>query len=396
MKTAEIEAAVQSYLSKMTPEQLAKSNAYFEGGYWIQLWSFLLGLLLAWILLRSGFSAKIRDRVEGWTKSRFLKDCLYIAGYVILTSIVTFPFSVYTDFFREHQYALSNQTFGAWFLDYLKSGGIGLILATFFLAAIYKLVRRFEKTWWIWASAAAFVFCCFVIMIVPVFISPLFNTYKPLSPGPIRDSVLAMAHSNGIPADEVWEFDASRQSNRVSANVSGIFGTTRISLNDNLLKRCSEAEIRAVMGHEIGHYVMNHGLKSMMMISLLWMFGFGLIYRSLGLLIRKNGVRWRVSNPGDIAGLPLFVAIFSVFMFLATPIFNTIIRTHEIEADMFGLNLAGEPDGESEVALKLSEYRKMTPSKFEEFIFFDHPSGENRIRASMTWKAYAKGAAGFR
>ena len=373
----------------MTPDQMAKSNAYFEGGYWIQLWSLVLGLLLSWVLLKSGASARIRDLVKRWSRFDFLTDCFYIAIYLVLTTVILLPFSIYTDYFREHAYGLSNLNFRDWTVEFLKGGGVGLVLITIFLAVIFSLIRRFKKSWWIWASVATSVFFMIVIVIAPVFISPMFNTYKPLAAGPIRDSVLAMAHSNGIPADEVWQFDASKQSNRVSANVSGMFGTMRISLNDNLLKRCNEAEIRAVMGHEMGHYVMNHGFKSLVMISLVWLVGFGFVYFVMESMLVRVGSGWGIRSAGDIAALPLLVAIFSVFSTLSMPVLNTIVRTQEAEADMFGLNLAREPDGESEVAVKLGEYRKMSPSPVEEFIFFDHPSGENRIRVAQTWKYFS-------
>jgi STE24 endopeptidase len=136
---------------------------------------------------------------------------------------------------------------------------------------------------------------------------------------------------------------------------------------------------------------MNHGLKTLIMVSMVWMAGFGFLYGAFGYVLEKLGRSWKVTGVGDVAGLPLFIALFSVFMFFATPIFNTIVRVQESEADMFGLNLSREPDGMAEVALKLSEYRKMSPGPIEEFIFYDHPSGERRIRAAMTWKAYAEG-----
>jgi STE24 endopeptidase len=68
------------------------------------------------------------------------------------------------------------------------------------------------------------------------------------------------------------------------------------------------------------------------------------------------------------------------------PVLNTETRTHEKEADMFGLNAARQPDGFAQAAIHLSEYRKMRPGKWEERIFFDHPSGYDRIHSAMVWK----------
>jgi STE24 endopeptidase len=196
-----------------------------------------------------------------------------------------------------------------------------------------------------------------------------------------------MARANGIPTDNVYYFDASKQSKRVSANVSGMFGTIRISLNDNLLNRTTPAEIRAVMAHEMGHYVLNHGFKHTVSFTLILLGGLLFIKYTWDWAAARFGARFGVRGISDPAGLPLLVALFSVYIFIATPVYKSVIRTAETEADLFGLNAAREPDGFAEAIFKLSEYRKLQPGPVEEFIFFDHPSGYNRIFASMRWKA---------
>jgi STE24 endopeptidase len=226
-----------------------------------------------------------------------------------------------------------------------------------------------------------------LFMIAPVFIAPLFNTYKPVPDGPVRDQILSLARANGVPADDVYYFDASKQTKRVSANVSGLFGTTRISLNDNLLNGSSPAQIRAVMAHEMGHYVLNHGPKDVVAFSLLLLGGLLFMRFGWDRAAPRFAGRFGVRGIADPAGLPLLAALFSVYTFLATPVINTIIRTAEVEADIFGLNASREPDGMAEVMLKLSEYRKLEPGPIEEFVFFDHPSGYRRILMAMRWKA---------
>jgi len=188
-----------------------------------------------------------------------------------------------------------------------------------------------------------------------------------------------------VPIDNVYEFDASQQTTRVSANVSGIFGTAAVRLNDNLL-RTSLPEIRAVMGHELGHYVMNHIYKGLCEIALLTLAGFIFAKWAMDALLRRHGAAWGLTGVSDVAGYPLLLAVFSAWMFVTTPISNTMVRTQEIEADRFGLNLAREPHGEAEVDLKLTEYRKPDPGPIEEFVFFDHPSTRHRIHDAMQWR----------
>jgi STE24 endopeptidase len=198
-----------------------------------------------------------------------------------------------------------------------------------------------------------------------------------------------MARANGIPADNVYVFDASKQSKRISANVSGMFGTVRISLNDNLMNRATPEEIRAVLGHEMGHYVLNHVYKGVLYFAVIIVVGFAVARWAFDRLAARGGERWGIRGVADVAGLPLLAVIFSAYLFVLTPVLNTMVRSAEAEADMFGLNAAREPDGFAQAAVDLSEYRKMHPGPIEEFIFFDHPSGWNRIHRAMVWKGEA-------
>ncbi|HET7923036.1 MAG TPA: M48 family metallopeptidase [Gammaproteobacteria bacterium] len=380
------EAAAAAYMAKLSPEAKAKSDAYFEGGYWLILWSFLYGIGVAWLLLGTRLSARMRDLAERMTRFKTLQAAIYSVQYIILTAILSFPWSLYQDFFREHQYGLSNQSFGQWMGDEFKGLLVGLILGTIALTIVYAVIRKTPRNWWLWGAVVLIVFGIFSATIAPVYISPLFNTYKPLPDSTLKSQILSMARANGIPAENVYVFDASKQSKRISANVSGMFGTTRISLNDNLMNRSTPAEIKAVMGHEMGHYVLNHVYKGIAFFGIIIIIGFALVQWAFGRVQARYGERWGVRGVADVAGLPLLIALFSVYMFLMTPVNNTLTRSAEAEADMFGLNAAREPDGFAQAALQLSEYRKMHPGPIEEFVFFDHPSGWNRIHRAMLWK----------
>jgi STE24 endopeptidase len=299
--------------------------------------------------------------------------------------VLTLPLTVYQGFVREHQYDMATQTLGPWFVDQLTMLGAQTVAFALALAVLYAVIRRARERWWIWGTVAAMGLMVFAVMIGPVWIDPLVNTYKPVSDPVVKNAVLAMAHADEVPVDNVFEFDASRQTTRVSANVSGILGTASVRLNDNLL-RTSLPEIRAVMGHELGHFVMNHIYKSLTEMSLLVLAGFVFSKWAMDAMLRRHGAAWRLQGVGDVASFPLFIAVFSVWMLVTTPISNTMVRTQEIEADRFGLNLSREPHGEAEVDLKLTEYRKPDPGPIEEFVFFDHPSTRNRIHDAMQWR----------
>jgi STE24 endopeptidase len=253
--------------------------------------------------------------------------------------------------------------------------------------ALYGVLRRSPRNWWIWGAAVSLVFLIVGVALGPLYIEPIFNNYTELKDPRFQEPILSLARANGIPAEHVYVMDASRQTKRISANVAGMFGTTRIALNDNLLKRTSLAGIKAVMGHEMGHYVLNHVYKTIFYFGVVLVLGFAFLRWGFGRAVARWGGRWGIRGVDDPAGLPLLSVLLTVFFFVLTPLNNTYIRTAEAEADIFGLNAARQPDGFAEVSLLLSEYRKLSPGPVEEWIFFDHPSGRNRIRMAMKWKA---------
>jgi STE24 endopeptidase len=380
-------AATEAYVAKLTPDQIAMSDAYFEGGYWLQLWSFILSAALSLILLTSGLSARMQGIAERAVRFRWAQTLLFGAQYFLFTTILAFPLTLYEGFFREHKYGLSNQTLGAWLGDQGKEIAVGAVLGAVGIMILYAILRRVKQAWWIWASVASVALLFVISALAPVYIAPLFNEYHTLDDPTIRDPILSLARANQIPAEQVYVFDASKQSKRVSANVSGALGTMRISLNDNLLNRCSLASVRAVMAHEMGHYVMHHVYKGLLEMGLVVTVGFAICAWAFDRIVARRGEAWGVRSIADPAGLPLIVLLMSTYLFVMRPVTNTITRTAEIEADAFGLNAAREPDGFADASLMLSEYRKMHPGKWEEIVFYDHPSGYNRILMAMTWKA---------
>lgn len=382
----DVNAATEHWLNTLTPAQRAKSDAYFEGGYWLQLWSTLYAILIGAIFLLTGLSRRIKALVSG-IRIHFFQNLAYAFIYLSLSWLLLFPLSVYQDFFREHQYALSNLTFGGWLNEQLIALALLLVFGSLIIAILYLAISKAGKTWWMWGAGIIIAFAAFGAFIAPVYLSPLFNKYQPLAEGPLKHEILSMARANSIPAQNVYQFDASKQSDRVSANVSGFASTTRISLNDNLLKRCTPAEIKAVMGHEMGHYVMNHVYKGLFETAVFLVLLFALANMLFQKVVIGYGTRLGITGIADIGGLPLLVILFTVLSFVFTPVTNTMVRTQETEADMFGLNAAREPDAEAHVDMLLSEYRKIDPGYWEEVIFYDHPSGRNRVHMAMQWKA---------
>lgn len=379
--------ATNAYLATVTSDARERSDAYYEGGYWLRLWNVLLSTGIFLLILWAGWSARMRDAAERLTKRRAVHVMGYWALLSVVVAVLSFPLTLYESFFREHRYGLSTLTLGAWLGDRLKTEMLSLVFGGIFIVVLYTVLRRAPRTWWIWGTGVSLSFFILGSLVAPVFVAPLFNTYTPLDDPEVSATVLSLARANGIPVSEVYVSDASRQTTRVSANVSGFLGTERITLNDNLLERATLPEIEAVMGHEMGHYVLNHVYKTLLFMAALLVTVFALLYHGSSRAVRRWGDRWGVRGVDDVAGLPVLAILVGLVFFAFTPIVNTWIRVQEAEADMYGLNAAREPDGMALISLKLGEYRKLDPGPWEEWIFFDHPSGRARIFASMRWKA---------
>ena len=380
------EAATQVYLSTLKGAARAKSNAYFEGGYWLILWGTLIAIASELVQLHFGLARRWRDWAER-IAPRWLAPALFSIPYIIAGTLIVLPWTIYTGYIREKQYDLMNQSFGGWLLDQGKSLGLGIVMSAILFTIVLAVIRKSPKRWWLWGALTMTAFAAFGAMIVPVFVTPLFNTYAEMKAGPVRDRIVAMAKANNVPAEHIYVFDASKQTKRISANVSGLGPTIRISLNDNLLNRTTPAETAAVMGHELGHYVLGHIWKSIIAFTAIFLLIFYIVSRAAPALIRRYGAKWGVRDVADPAAIPVFFILVAIIGLFLTPVTNTLIRTNESDADAFGLNTAREPDGFATTALALSEYRKIEPGAVEEFLFFDHPSGRTRIRMAMVWKA---------
>jgi STE24 endopeptidase len=379
--------ATNAYLARISGAARARSDAYFEGGYVLTAVDAFYAIAVSALLLFLRISSRMRKMAERMTRSRFLQAPIYIVQYLVITTVLSLPLSLYEGYFREHEYGLSNQNMMQWARDFGVDFLVNLVAFAIVGTLVYAAIRATRRFWWVWGSVIAVVFLVIGIMISPVYIAPLFNTYKPLADGPLKQHVLSLARSEGIPVTNVYQFDESKQDKRMSANVSGMFSTIRISMNDNLLNRGSEREILAVLGHEMGHYVLDHSSRLIVMLGLVILLCFAFTAWGFEALTRVFGGVWDVRGVDDPAGAPVLMALFAFFFLLATPVTNTITRTTEAQADIFGINAARQPDGFAEAALHLSEYRKLDPTPLEEFVFYDHPSGRNRIHMMMVWKA---------
>jgi STE24 endopeptidase len=379
-------AATAAYMATLSPAAHAKATAYTQGGHWLLLWGWAVSILAAWIVIRTGVLARTEERIEKNRAHPVLVSAVVTLLFLIADFVLELPWTVYARWFREKQYGLTSQPLGGW----LSETGIGFVISTvfavIFFMVLYALIRRAPRTWWAWAGGLAALFMVFSFVVGPIFIEPIFNQYTPAPNGPVRDAVVALAKKAGVPYDKIYIYNGSKQSNRYTANVSGLGSSARVAMSDVMFAKGADiAEVRGVVGHEMGHYKHLHVLWFTVAFSLLAVAAFGLTQ-----LLFPYAVRWLgadVDSIADPAGLPVIMAVIATLGLLSTPIVNTITRTTEADADSFSLKYANEPDGLSKALVKTIEYRASSPSDLEEFIFYDHPSVEHRVRKAMDWKA---------
>jgi STE24 endopeptidase len=361
-------AETARWLATLSPEDLERAVAYTRGGHWLLLWGAIVAIVVSWLIIRTGLLSGIRDRLERRRRRPKLVSLVVGVVYLLVSFVLTLPWAIYESWWRETQYGLTSQPLAGWLTEALMGTAISTVFAGLLIVGLYFIIRHARRLWWAWGAGLTALAVVFMLIVSPILIEPLFNDYTPAPDGPMRDSVVELAQRTGTPDDKIFIYDGSKQSDRYTANVSGLFGSARVAMSDVMFAKGADlAEVRGV-------------------VILLAAIVFWLIDRLFPVAKRLLGAN-RVGDISDPAGLPVLAAIAAVIGLLLTPVTNTMIRVIEQDADQFSLVHANEPDGLSKALIKTAEYRAPSPTVIEEILFYDHPSVENRIRMAMEWKA---------
>lgn len=380
-------AETARWLATISPEDLERAVAYTRGGHWLLLWGAIVSIVVAWLIIRTGILSGIRDRLERRRKRPKLVSLVVGVVYLLSSFVLTLPWAIYESWWRETQYGLTSQPLVGWLSEAALSTAISTLFTGLLIVGLYFIIRRARRLWWAWGAGLTALAVVFMLIVSPILIEPLFNDYTPAPNGAMRDAVVELANATGTPDDKIYIYDGSKQSDRYTANVSGLFGSARVAMSDVMFAKGADlAEVRGVVGHEMGHYVHMHSLWMTGILIVLAGLVFWLIDRLFPVAKGLLGAN-RVGDISDPAGLPVLAAIGAVIGLLLTPVTNTMIRVIEQDADQFSLIHANEPDGLAKALIKTAEYRAPSPSAIEEILFYDHPSVENRIRMAMEWKA---------
>ena len=363
---------------RVTEEMLRHSRIrdvlYFAG--------FLYGLGVLALIFFSPLTVKMRDAAARLTKRPLFVAMIYVALFAIVSAVLESPLSFYSSFVVPHQFNLSNETFGAWLTDELKELAIGLVIGSLLGALALYAIRLFRQ-WWLAIALGAIPFTILSVVAVPVIIDPLFNEFEPLKDRLLAQKLLDLADRAGIEGGRVYEVNKSKQTKTMNAYVTGIGPTKRIVMWDTLLAKMSHDEVLSVMGHEMGHYVLQH----------VWAgtgFGIALSFPVLFITQRfyDRGVRKRGLTRGDPATLPLLLLIVSIISFLLSPVINGYSRWQEHQSDVFSLELTGLNEPMATAFIKLAEDSKVNPwpHPFIKFWRYSHPAPGERVEFALRYK----------
>lgn len=320
--------------------------------------------------------AAVRGRFAERPRAGLAAEVLLACGAVVLASL---PLHYYRGFVLEHQLGLSTQTTAGWLQDFALEAGIGYGIAVLAVVLVDAVQRWSPRRWWLfsWGGLTAGIIVFFYLH--PLLIAPLFNTYRQLEPGPLRDGCTRIAREAGIPIAEVYVMDASRRTRRFNAYFTGVGSTRSIALNDTLVGGLSGAGTLAVVGHEAGHWVHHHLARGMIIASLL-------ILILLGFASRPSVLGdWPLSRPGALVRALLLILVFQV---IALPLESTLSRAMEAQADEEGLRLSRDPDATVTmlVALARSNISNLLPHPLIRACLFSHPPIPERIRMALEAK----------
>lgn len=375
-------AATAALVDGLGPEVLERAASYTAGSHWLLLWNLLVAGLVAYVVIRLGLLDRVAKRIGPGRPN--LQVFLVAATWFLAATLLSLPWDAWAGWWRETAFGRTSQPLADWLVQGAIGTGVAMLIGSLFMVALYALMRRAGRRWWAWTGGLVAAAITALLVISPVLIEPLFNDYQPLPDGDVRTALAAHAIAAGVPTDRIFVYDGSRQSNNFTANVSGLFGSARIAISDVALKGADLAEVEAVTGHEIGHYVLGHMWRLVFLFAVLAVAAFFLVDRFYPWFAGRFGTDATIADP---RGLPVLLFMLSVFGLLIMPLTNGISRLHEIESDRYSLETVNKPEALASALLKTGDYRNPRPHPVQEFLFYTHPSVERRVMTALEWKA---------
>ncbi len=375
------------------PEPSPLAMQYYRSGNWLwgigQLWGFAVPALLLW----SGASAKLRTASQRIGRSWFLTIGVYVILYLVVVFIATLPLRYYAGFVRQHAYGLSNQSLPRWLGESSKALAVEAVVGFLFTWVPFLLIARRPRSWWLSTTLLTVPFLFVAVLIKPIWIDPLFNDFGPMKDQVLELKIVALAQRAGIGGSKIFEVDKSHDTNAMNAYVTGIFGTERIVLWDTLLAKLDDNQVLAVMGHEMGHYVLGHIPRSVLLSTFITLAGLFWVDRAGRWLIAKNQRRFGFENLSDVAAVPLILFLMHTSSIALVPFANAYSRYQEHEADRFALEITrtNRSAAQAFATLQRENLSNPRPGLFFKAWRSTHPSIAERIEFCNSYRPWETG-----
>ena len=374
------------------PEPTPQALSYYRSGNVLWIVDNVWGLLVPAAFLFTGFSATMR----GWSyrigKKWFFAIALYFIVFSAVTFVLDLPRVYYEGFVREYAYGLSNQTFAKWASDQLTGLVVGIVGGVAFLWVPYLLLKRSPRRWWLYTGLAAIPFIVLVALVQPIWVDPLFNKFGPMKDRALEADILHLAERAGIEGSRVFEVAKSEDTKAVNAYVAGFGATKRIVLWDTIIAKLNRQQLLVVMGHEMGHYVLGHVWKQILILSSLIVVALYAVHRASGWLIAKHRARFGFEALSDVASLPLILILFGVASLVVTPVALAVSRHFEHEADRFGLEITRDNHAAATAFVTLQQENLGVPRPGPIYTWWreSHPPLGERIDFSNDYRPWEK------
>ncbi len=362
----------------MEPAKLQKAKKYEKINLSLTIFSTILSIVILILFVTLGYSSQLRDVVSVWFENPYLQLISFLftigAGY----SVISFPLSFFGDFWLEHYFELSNQTFWAWMWEKVKGFMVGTVLGVPLLLAFYFFLLNYPETWWLWTATIIFFFSIIIGKIAPQVIFPLFYKFEKLDDETLLGRMQKLAEKGKFSLEGVYRFNMSKSTKKANAAFTGMGKTKRIILGDTLIEKFNADEIEGVFAHEVGHYVKKHiiqGIAVGTVSSYLSLFLAHLIFSEIVTGYGFNGV-------ADLAALPVLSLIITIISLVSSPLSNMLSRHNERQADTYAIENSTNPAAFIEALQKLAESNLSNPDPHPlvEFFFHSHPSVGKRVK----------------
>ena len=385
-------APPRDYIAEIRANFSPENHRYSDLKTVLQFIGPLYGVLAGLLVLFSGLSARMRDIAHGLGSSRWVRVLVYLVFYTALSFVLGFPFAWYDGFAVEHQFGLSNQSFGQWMGEQGKAALLGVVFLGIvpLLWLVYTAIAKSPRRWWLWLALWSLPIIVAGTLIGPLVVEPVFNKFTPLQNQHLKARILDLAARAQIPGRKVYEVDQSKQTKKYNAYVSGFGVSQRIVLWDTTLKGMSEDEILYVMGHEMGHYKLAHIWKGIAFTSTYCLLLFFLTAQLAAWGMRRFGNWWGFGELHDVASLPLLYLVLSIVVFVTQPIAHSYSRRVETEADIYGLEITRDNDAAARAFVKLGAENKSNPepSSFVRIMLYSHPADIDRLRLAVGYRPW--------